>query len=521
MTSDRGASRDALDERIAEARDSVLLEGESTVAQTEGDQGQGIVLTNSRVLTIKVGITATGTANGRIIGSFPFADIAEVNVRKGPLGAVIQIRGAGELSPGQGGAPDNVIVFTGSQRMKKCDIIAAKIEEALGRSVGRTEPPPDIGEVSEPIPGLAIEPVGLAEPAEPGGADASLEGYGIAEPEMVEVIAPGELDEVLPDRLPDDEWAGDEPEAEATPAAPDAEAEPEKPKGGREARSLADEMFAELMGASEPEEEQPPAEAERIAREPREPEAQLDAVETPEPWEPPATEVVVADSAEETPMAVDEAVEEDESSAGFRPNPNLPKPVRRGRGGGEKILVLLGLLTAALLVGVAATAPLREPAKPPPAEVNIAQLTRSPAVTRKQLAAVSKFQVRVVEILQDTDSSLAAIEAALRSESRQAVASAIKRDTVDAAWRQMDALDVPAGLVSAKETLVAGLFTSRTAIASLSTGMQSSGPLPAGEALKRIAEGRGLLRNGMDSIRSMEEDLKKRISELEPDGKPK
>ena len=118
MTSESGSPQGITDDRLAEERDSMLADGETVIAQEEGDQGQGIVLTNSRVLIIRVGVTATGVANGRVVGDFPLQEITAVHIRRGPLGAVIQLctaRGA----PSGPGAPDNVIAFTGQPRVKK------------------------------------------------------------------------------------------------------------------------------------------------------------------------------------------------------------------------------------------------------------------------------------------------------------------------------------------------------------------------------------------------------------------
>lgn len=140
MTSDNSTAREPLDERLAQARDTAIAaQGDKIIAQEMGDQGQAIVLTDSRVLILKAGLTATGNLNGEKTCAFPLSEITDINMRKGPMGAVIQIVGPKVEPPAQGGPPDNVIVFTGTQRVKKCEFIAACIEEALGKPAEKVE----------------------------------------------------------------------------------------------------------------------------------------------------------------------------------------------------------------------------------------------------------------------------------------------------------------------------------------------------------------------------------------------
>ena len=163
MASDIGASKEILDERLAEARNNILADGEEIVAQEMGDQGQAVVLTKSRVLVLKAGLTATGTLNGQKTSAYLLSEISAVNVRKGPMGAVIQIC-APNIQPSPDRPPENVVIFSGDQRVKRCESIAAKIKTALGKSADVVEiaSEPD----AEPVkaaPKGGREPVSLAE----------------------------------------------------------------------------------------------------------------------------------------------------------------------------------------------------------------------------------------------------------------------------------------------------------------------------------------------------------------------
>ena len=139
MASEKGASSNSMDERLTEVRDRVLLEGEEIVAEEMGDQSQVIILTKSRVLIIKAGLTVTGELNGQKTGAFPLNEISSVNFRKGPIGAVIQVCTGNEQSDAHTGTPDNIIIFTGAQRIKKCEAMAARISKAVGKPVAKTE----------------------------------------------------------------------------------------------------------------------------------------------------------------------------------------------------------------------------------------------------------------------------------------------------------------------------------------------------------------------------------------------
>jgi len=141
MVPDKGAHKEQFDERLAQARDELVLAGESVVAEECGDQGQAVVLTDSRLIIVKAGVAATGTLNGRKTGTYPFEQIRTVSVRKGPMGAVIQV--VGEALEQGDERPENVIVFSGADKVKRCEAMAAKIESALGKPIERIEPKPE------------------------------------------------------------------------------------------------------------------------------------------------------------------------------------------------------------------------------------------------------------------------------------------------------------------------------------------------------------------------------------------
>jgi len=465
MASDKGSSKDVMDERLAQARDAALFDSEEIVAQETGDQGQAIVITNNRILIIKSGLTATGVLNGSSVGSFAFEKITAVNLRKGPIGAVIQICTDTPPQAAPGGTPDNIIVFSGDQRIKKCDGIAGKIESALGKQVERFEP--KIVEQKQ-------------EPA---------------------------------DSIP-------------SPSEAVVEEKPKRMRGGREAKSLAEEMFEEMAS---PDVEQ--TKSEPVAAEPVEIPEQVDAFveEVEKTSEPAPVEMVIEEEAELEPIdipAVEEIVEEPQTGApeavetrveaesiidteltdSFRPNPNLPKPVKKKPSSKRSFLLVGGLMVLAL-VGMAVTSPLRNPKPLPKVEINVEKLTRSDDAVRRQLTEVQNYRSQVVDILAASDKEAASLSAAVHS-GRQAIVSVAGKNASYKAWQNLSKLKVPSGLADAKENLLLGLFTRKNGVANA----LSAGPVDASSINSRLRESNILIKKGLNSIDKMEEDLNTQLN---------
>lgn len=393
MPSDDGALNDPLDERLAEARDALLENGENVVAQETGDSGQAIVLTDSRVIILKSGLTATGEFNGNRAGVYLLSEIGAVNVRKGPMGAVIQICTDKQEQPAQsGGAPDNVIVFGGAQRAKRCAAIAALIEQALGKPITRTEP-----------------------------------GKPTVEKQQIE-------------------QANEEP----TP------------------------------------------------------------IETAPP--PAVEQVLEAEAHQDTAEAEDESEEELEESFEFHPNPNLPKPAKRQPGPVPRPLVLLAVLTAVLLIGLAVTSPIRNQGREPDTNVQPAKVARTPAEIREQLAGVETYRSEADSLVRQADEIAAKLDSAARFGNRQAITKALGDDRIEQLWAKASAGTAPAGLAGAKESIVNGLGGLRTTAAALAGSSGSQGSSPDDTALRNIANDRELMRQGLKQIDSMIAGIKTELN---------
>lgn len=408
MIPDKGANKEQLDERLEQLRDELLLADETVAAQERGDQGQAIVLTDSRLIIMKAGIAATGTLNGRKTGIYPFEQIKTVSLRKGPMGAVIQVTGEAD---GQGDErPENVVVFSGPDDVKRCDAFAAKIEAALGRPVERIEPHPE--------------------------------------------AAAGETEK----------------------------AAPAKSRGGRVAKSLAEEMFEETVS----EQSQP---------------ATIPVARKPEP--------IPAASAPESRQSIFERglnLDSDRapSQTTFGPNPHIPKPRRRSGSQPDRVLVLFGVLLAIVLLGVAIVAPMRRQLASPVAQLDVKQLTSNPALHRHQYIQVSGYRQRAVEILKESDASAASVRAAAGTGNRQALISAIEKDATGNAWNKLNDMNAPMGLAGAKESITSGLFIRKSAIEAAATGSVTPAATgrKLGEADERIAKGLAAMDQMLETLQA-------------------
>ena len=177
------------------------------------------------------------------------------------------------------------------------------------------------------------------------------------------------------------------------------------------------------------------------------------------------------------------------------------------------MLVLFGLLIAAVAIGVAAMAPLRIAEKTPTVSASSSDLSSNTKLSRRQRDNVARYAKQAQGLLDGADRALAALESALGSNNKAAMAAAVRKNAVDSAWRKVNALKAPPGLAGAKEQLVSGLFIGKTAVADLSGALQSPTFSNGKDLLRKIAEARSLIRGGMASIGKTITELNRRLAD--------
>jgi hypothetical protein len=143
MSFEKAAAGGAIDSRVAALLSDALGDGESVLVQETGDQGQSIILTNFRLIVIKIGLAATGQMDAERTAAYYYASISAVKLRRGPMGAVIQIVSEANPPSVPGQPPMNLVVFSGDKRIKHAEAIAEQIGKALHITIERIEPQRD------------------------------------------------------------------------------------------------------------------------------------------------------------------------------------------------------------------------------------------------------------------------------------------------------------------------------------------------------------------------------------------
>jgi|GEM_PF-1978755 len=440
MTSANDIPGGDFDERLAQALDAALTSGEQLVAQETGDQGQAIALTKSRILVAKAGFAATGELDGHKVSAFDLQTVTSVNLRKGPLGAVIQICAEGSDTSAQNGTPGNVVVFSGPGRVKRAEAFAAQIEFLTGTQVNRVEP--------------------SARPAPPAvhasETSAPFDGAQDADVSRLE-----------------------------TPTAR---------KGGRQPKSLAEEIYNEVVDA-----DKSPVTQDLSARAEASPQAPVEST-------PPET---IPAPAQPVAMEYDDDEEAPEPGVEYRPNPRLPQPTRKQRGP-SGVLVLLGIAGVLVLIGMAIMAPVRQSQN----ESNVIVDTTGQAGDKlvvSQLNAVSKYRNQVSKLMAKADAEAAGLRSAIRSGNKAAAKAIGEAGKTDLALKDINALSAPPGLAEAKGNLTSGLLTQKTAITAAAAAAQT-GSVPAKDTLSRLDEASTQIRRAMSAISQAQSQLQKQAA---------
>lgn len=500
MASATNEAREPLNERLASIRNKTLNTGETILAQEEVDHGQAVVVTSERILIIKAGITATGEIDGEIVGRFPFSDISTVKIRKGPLGAAIQIITNNQPAPKADGVPDNIVVFTGPHQIKKCERIAAKIETALGRPLERIEAPAD-----EDAQTIIPETTAEQEPTLPGTdeSDTGESRSGAAEV-LNQENAPSESEKPVQD------VSQEQSESISVSDEKNLQATEETQRRRRQPRSLAEEIYEELVesqsgtgssrGATDGEETQK-TQVEHLER------SEETATEEVDSSQPVMTSSSAGSASETT--RPEQQLEEKPRIAS---NPKLPRPIRR-KAGRDKTLTLLLLLLASLLAGIAAIAPSR--LTPPPTE---SESIQTPKATARNMSLLSKHALKVLDYKRTVSTRvteairfLSALEAAITSGDRTAIAHLSEQPKLEEVFNSVRTLETPPGLAGARDHIIAGLTLARTCVAKISVDLQVSQGANLREELAELREARSKLQEGLTSIDLVWQEIERQI----------
>lgn len=498
MVPEKGGHREELDERLVEVRDAILTPGEKIVAQEAGDQGQGIIITETRIIMIKVGLTATGQLNGRRTGVFSLDQVQNIVLRKGPMGGVIQVVGEATTLDDDNYPPVTLVVFSYPERVKRCDAVAPALEKVLGRPIERVEPR------QESVPQQAASTEIQAKAASPAEPPAPKKMRKSSSKKKVEVSIEDSVTEA----------AIDEP---GQPAIIKETPVENKPRGGRIAKSLAEEMLEDMSSAADEQ-----AAAEQIAGAGPAISAAVDelvgSLQTTD-VKAPFTDTEPAASVEintepmipepelqaEPKQKDDEDPEPAPAIDGLRPNPRLRQPVGKNGKSGSKVLVAFGSLMLVLLLGVAITSPLRQ-SNDAKIELNVTQLANNPTVLRHHYLSIQQYQTELMPLIDQSNLAATSLRAAVSSKNYQAIADLIKQYEFEKAYSKLSATKCPLGLARSRDLMECAFFIRKTVAES-----SVSYSLTPAESLKKLSEADAKLAKGLKIIDDMLTDIQNRL----------
>jgi hypothetical protein len=232
------------------------------------------------------------------------------------------------------------------------------------------------------------------------------------------------------------------------------------------------------------------------------------------PPQPEQIEVVLAVRAVETNAEDNEAEDEFAMPTSFKPNPNLPKPIKRRSRAGVRLLIAAALF-AVVLGAISVTRQSGQVTIPSPGQPTAAKVARSESAVRVQLGQVSRYKAELARALKPSNASAKTVREALRSGNTSALSAAVKTDTTDEALRRVESLKTPSGLAEAREKATRGLFTRLTSISAISVASQGNGT-PNSAALKNLDEAQVLIDQAFMAIDRMRRDLETELAHLQP-----
>lgn len=426
MASDKASAKNFMDERLVIVLNNVLETGENVLIQIMADQGQALVITDKRVLVIRAGLKTTGTLNGQKVVSFNRSDIKSIKIRRGPLGAIAQIVSSSSESSSLGEPPpDNIIIFNGEIRAKKCESFGQEMQK-LGINVEY------IGMNPKPVSSEKTEIIHVVE------SQAIEERVKKDAPEQKAIHVDQEANESI------------EALEETQPPVID---KPQRAK--KEFKSLADEMFEDMASEKpftpkeviipEAADNSKSEQSEYIIEKPKIEEVSTSIIDE--------IEKIVVTIAEENKVAAAEA---------YKPNPRLPKPASKTAkkfGKSMVVLIVLGLMAFAGMA-IIKSAPTIKNVK----QIDVSKIAQNETQMQEQLDGILEYKKQIQLILSKTAQARASVNT--NNESYMIKSE----DVLDDAVTQIQNMQTPLGLVDVREQLKSAFFEYKSLAVQLSNG---------------------------------------------------
>lgn len=427
MASERASAKNFMDERLVIALNNALETGENVLIQIMADQGQALAITDNRILVIRAGLKTTGALNGQKVVSFKRSDIKSIKIRRGPLGALAQIISSGSDSVSVGEPPpDNVIIFNGEIRAKKCESFGQELQK-LGINVEY----------------IGMNPKSISSPEKN-------EMIHVVEGEPKEETV--EKENTVAQEIHIEQVTNDTVEAveETLPPVID---KPQRIK--KEFKSLADEMFEDMASEKPfiPEEVIIPEVADISNSE------QIESIVEEHEAEEVFTSII--NEIEDIASAIPQERKMEDVEA-YKPNPRLPKPASKTAkklGKSMAVLIVLGLMAFAGMA-IIKSAPKIKNIK----QIDVSKIAQNATQMQEQLDGILEYKKQVQLIISKTAQARASVNT--NNESAMIKSEDVLHDAIT----QIEDMQTPLGLVDVREQLKSAFFEYKSLAVQLSNG---------------------------------------------------
>ena len=545
MSSGSATPKEVMNERLAELRNATLLADENIVTQQMGDHGQGVVITDSRVMILKAGLTATGSINGQNVTAFKFDEIGVVNLRRGPMGAIVQIVGKQITANPNVRPPENMAIFSGEQKVKKLELLIEKLVSSSGITVNRVDWIPetvpesvstnsDIDPETETVAHVddtaatqscdQIETASVLVPKKPRAPrkkaiptpvantieDESLEFAPVDTPAQMEVESESYADTIQ--AVQSDKPAEQETPIDVIPI------EPEKPAltRGIQKRSLAEEIFAELSAEEQDEPESLPVQVSKPAVVP------VEKVEVKQPSTPPVRKVEVARTTV-PPAQVQPAPEVAKQSISeatipviplpgeeYGPNPRLSMLMRKNKPSAGRVIAVFAILGLIMLAGLAILG--RN-------SINNVAVTQKPSSPRKdmsqlrtKLSEVSSYKQQLFKLVAGSNSDARRMANALSARDARTIGNTISVASHERVLTGLQKLNPPMGLRTAQDLLESAVNERKTVATAISNALTGAGFIDPSKNGQRLNRANSRIQHAFGEVNMLEASLRKQAN---------
>jgi hypothetical protein len=481
------------------------------------------------------------------VTAFKFDEIGVVNLRRGPMGAIVQIVGKQITANPNVRPPENMAIFSGEQKVKKLELLIEKLVSSSGIAVNRVDWIPET--VPESLPAKSdndpetetlapvddtaapqscdqTETASVLVPKKPRAPrkkavpapvintlqDNSIDSSEVDTPEKAEEVFESHADTIQ--AVQSDKPAEQETHINAAPVEPEIPAQPR----GIQRRSLAEEIFAELSAEESDESESAPAPV-QVSKPTIVPEVK---VEIKQPSTPPVQKVEIAKTTvppaqvQPVPEVAKQSIIEASiptiplPGEEYGPNPRLSAHMRKSKPSAGRVIAVLAILGLIMLAGLAILgrnsisniAVIQKPASP---GKDISRL-------RTKLSEVSSYKKQLFELLAGSNSDARRMANALSARDARTIGNTISVASHERVLTGLQKLDPPMGLRTAQDSLESAVNERKTVATAISNALTGAGFIDPSKNGQRLKRANGRIQHAFGEVNMLEASLRRQVN---------